>query len=63
MLFISIAGLIIAFAFFGNLFSLTPLSFEGILVLAIMAAATILIFNILYNISSKLIEKDKNKIR
>ena len=61
MLFVSIAGITIAFIFFGWLFSLTMLSTNAIILLAVLAAGTIIVFNILYNIASKLIEENKNK--
>ena len=61
MLFVSIAGITIAFTFFGWLFSLTMLSTNAIILLAVLAAGTIIVFNILYNIASKLIEENKNK--
>lgn len=61
MLFVSIAGITIAFIFFGWLFSLTMLSINAIILLAVLAAGTIIVFNILYNIASKLIEENKNK--
>ena len=61
MLFVSIAGIAIAFTFFGWLFSLTMLSTNAIILLAVLAAGTIIVFNILYNIASKLIEENKNK--
>lgn len=63
MLFVSVAGIAIAFTFFGWLFSLTYMGTDAVILLAILAAGTIIIFNILYNIASKLIEKEKNKIR
>ena len=62
MLFVSLAGIAIAFTFFGWLFSLTMLSTNAIILLAVLAAVTIILFNILYNIASNLIEKEKNKI-
>lgn len=61
MLFVTIAALIIAFTFFGWLFSLTTLTTGGIILFVVMAAVTIVVFNILYNIASNLIKKDKNK--
>ncbi len=61
MLFITIAALIIAFTFFGWLFSLTTLSQGGIILLTVMSAVTIVLFNILYNIASNLINKFKNQ--
>ena len=63
MLAVTVAGFAIAFIFFGKLFSLTSLSPNGIFMFVIMAAASAIVFIILYNIASKLIEKDKNKIR
>lgn len=63
MLAVTIAGFAIAFIFFGKLFSLTSLSPNGIFMFVIMAAASAIVFIILYNVASKLIEKDKNKIR
>lgn len=61
MLLLSIAGFAIAFTFFGGLFSLTLLSFEGIILLISLVCATIIIFNLLYNIAANLIKKEKNK--
>ncbi len=61
MLFISIAGLTIALTFLGKLFSLTFLSISGIILLCVISAVTIIAFNLLYNIASRLIEKEKNK--
>lgn len=60
MLLISLSGLLIGCLLFGGFFSLVKLSFNGIIVLAIMSVVTIVVFNVLYNIAQKLIEKHKN---
>ena len=60
MLALSLSGLTIAFIFFGKLFNLVFLSPAAILALCIMSCCTLVIFNILYNIADKMIEKDKN---
>ena len=60
MLTISVTGVVLGSLIFGNLFSLVPLSVEGIIVLAIFSIATIIIFNLLYNISQRYVNKYKN---
>ena len=59
MLILSVSGLAIGIMFFGEFFSLTTLSFDGILVLLAFSAATVIIFNVLYNISQHYINKFK----
>ena len=59
MLCVCLAGLIIAFIFFGKLFSLVFLSPAAIIILIILAAVIALIFNIFYNIAEHFIKKDK----
>ena len=61
MLVVSVAGLLLSFIFFGWFFMFVPLSFNAIIMLCVSSAATIVMFNVLYNIADKLIEKDKNK--
>ncbi len=60
MLAVSVTGVVIGSLLFGSLFSLVALSIEGIVVLAVFSAATILIFNLLYNISQRYVNKYKN---
>ena len=60
MLAVSLGGLTVAFIFFGKLFNLVFLSSASILTLCIMACGTLILFNVLYNIADKIIEKDKN---
>ena len=60
MLAVSLGGLTVAFIFFGKLFNLLFLSSASILTLCIMACGTLILFNVLYNIADKIIEKDKN---
>ncbi len=60
MLSISLSGLLIGCLLFGGFFSLVKLSFNGIIVLIIMTVATLVVFNVLYNIAQSLIEKHKN---
>ena len=61
MLTVCTAGVVLGSIFFGQFFSLAPLSFNGLILLAILVAATIVIFNILYNIAQNLIQKYKNR--
>lgn len=61
MLSLSSAGLAIAFVFFGGLFNLVFLSTSAIFILIILAAATVIIFNVIYFVSNKLIEKNKSE--
>ena len=60
MLAISVTGLTIAFIFFGKLFSLVALSTDSMILLCILAALTVVGFNLLYNIADNYIEKHKN---
>ena len=61
MLVVSVAGLLLSFIFFGWFFMFVPLGMNAIIMLCVSSAATIVMFNVLYNIADKLIEKDKNK--
>ena len=60
MLIITTVGLLIAFLFFRDFFSLTALSSGAWIMFAVFAAVSILLFNILYNIADRYIEKMKN---
>lgn len=59
MIAISVAGLAIAFVFFGWLFYLVPLGTNAFIMLGIFGAAALVIFNVLYNVADRLIEKNK----
>ncbi len=59
MLALSTAGLTIAFLFFGSFFSLVQLSQSAMIFCLCAAAVTILLFNILYTISDKQIDRAK----
>ena len=61
MLILSAAGLAIAFIFFGKFFMLAELSFNAVTMLLIFAAATTIVFNILYTVADRLIERNKSK--
>lgn len=61
MLTVCTAGVVLGSIFFGQFFSLSSLSFNGLVMLAVLVAATIVIFNILYNIAQNLIQKFKNR--
>lgn len=61
MLGVCTAGVVFGSIFFGSFFSLSALSFEGIIILVVFSAATAVIFNIFYNIAEKLIIKYKNR--
>lgn len=60
MLTISISGVVFGSLFFGEFFSLLPLSSTGITLLLVFSVGTIIIFNVLYNIAQVLINKSKN---
>ena len=59
MLAISIAGLIIAVTFFGSFFMLTALSTNALILLCCSAVFFTVLFNVLYHIADKQIEKFK----
>lgn len=59
MLAISVSGVVLGSVFFGSLFSLTALSMTGNWILVVCAALTAVIFNLLYNLTSGIIEKYK----
>lgn len=61
MLAVSVTGLAIAFLCFGSFFMLTPLSGNAVVLLAVFAAVTALLFNVLYNVADHTIEKFKNQ--
>lgn len=62
MLSVCTAGLILGVTFFGGLFSLCFLSVPGIVLLAILAAVCALMFNVLYQVAARLIEKNNSKL-
>ena len=59
MLLLSTLGLIIAFLFFGGFFSLVPFSYNAVIMLIICCAVTAVLFNVLYNVADRMIEKQK----
>ncbi len=61
MLFASVAGLTIAFLFFGQFFVLAPLDHHARILLLASGAGFIVLFNVLYDIADRLIEKMKRK--
>lgn len=61
MLVLSVAGLLIAFIFFGWFFMLVQPGQTALTMLLIFAAATVALFNILYSVADRYIEKFKNK--
>ena len=63
MLTVSVIGLLIAFIFFGNLFSLVSLSTPTWILLIVLSLLTVVGFNLLYNIADKSIEKHKNDVK
>lgn len=60
MLTICVLGLVIGSLFFGEFFSLVTFSTNGLILLLIFSAVTVIVFNLLYNIAQHLIEKYKN---
>lgn len=57
MLAVSIGGVLIGSIFFSNLFSVVPLSSEGIIMLAVLGTATVVLFNVMYNVCRCFIKK------
>jgi cation-transporting ATPase E len=57
MLAVSVAGIVICSIFFDSLFSLVPLSFQGWIAFVALAIATLVVFNLLYALSSIFIKK------
>lgn len=63
MLLVSAVGLVLGCIYFADFFSLVWLSPDGIILFALLAAFTVMLFNLLYNYAEKLIEKNKNKYK
>ncbi len=61
MLCMSVAGFAIAFIFFRDFFMLTDLSMNGWWLLSAFAIGSVIVFNILYLIADRYIEKFKNE--
>ena len=61
MIFLSILGLTIAFAFFGSFFKLEPMSQDAVTMLLIFGVSTMVAFNQLYQLADFFIEKFKRK--
>ena len=61
MLVLSVGGLAVAFIFFASFFMLVPLGQGSLMMLMILAAGSIIVFNVLYSIADHYIEKFKNK--
>ena len=61
MLAVSVIGMTIAFIFFRGFFNLTALSVNAVILVAISAVVFFLLFNLLYDIANKQIEKFKRR--
>ena len=61
MLVLSAGGLMIAFLFFGDFFKLVALSSNAVTMLLIFGGATIVIFNLLYQLADRYIEQFKQQ--
>ena len=61
MLCMSLLGFSIAFIFFRNFFMLSDISGNGVWLLLIFAAASVILFNVLYHIADHYIEKYKKQ--
>ena len=61
MIIVSLCGLAIAFIFFGSFFYLVPLSQNALIMLLISGGAFFILFNVLYTVADKLIDKHKNR--
>lgn len=61
MLVFCISGIVLGSIFLRSFFSLTLLSFNGLIIFAILSAATIIIFNVLYNIAQSMVTNATEK--
>ncbi len=61
MLAVSVAGLAIAFVFFPGFFNLAPLGTSALITMLVCIAVGIVLFNVLYNLADKLIERYKKQ--
>ncbi len=59
MLLISVSGLVLCSLFLPDLFSLCPLGFNATAFFLIAGVATIVVFNLLYNVAQRLIDNNK----
>ncbi|MCH5296781.1 MAG: HAD-IC family P-type ATPase [Ruminococcus sp.] len=57
MLAVSVGGVVLGSLFFSELFSIVPLSFEGMIMLVVLGALTLILFNIMYTLCRNLIKK------
>ena len=57
MLAVSAGGVIVGSLFFRELFSVVPLSSEGLIMLAVLGLGTLILFNVMYNICRYFIKK------
>lgn len=57
MLAVSISGVVLGSLFFSGLFSVVPLSAQGLIMLAVLAVVTLILFNVMYNINRQIIKK------
>ncbi|MBQ9247281.1 MAG: HAD-IC family P-type ATPase, partial [Ruminococcus sp.] len=61
MLAVSVVGMTVAFVFFRDFFNLSPLNTNAVILVAISGVVFFLLFNLLYDIANKQIEKFKRK--
>lgn len=61
MIFVSIIGLGICFTFFGSFFMLSSLSTNALILLCVCSGVTVVVFNTLYHVADRMIEKFKRK--
>lgn len=61
MLVVSVSGVVLGSLFFGDLFSVVQLSFEAVIMLVVLGLATVVLFNILYNVCRYFIKKFDNQ--
>ena len=59
MMAVSVTGVVIAFSFFHNFFSLVPLEFPSLMLLLGLCAVSAVVFNLLYNVADHFIEESK----
>lgn len=57
MLAVSVGGVVLGSIFFGDLFSVVQLSFEAVIMLVVFGIATVVLFNILYNVCRYFIKR------
>jgi cation-transporting ATPase E len=63
MMTVCTAGFCLGSALFGQFFVLAPLSLNALLMLLVFSVVTVIIFNVVYNLNERMINKYKNRAK